>query len=800
MSEENLAKDLNLDIDDFESEPGVIDSEYKPSRPKRQGSLGMGILVGSILTIILELGMGLALDVANNLVERYIAYMLGIFVIFVVAFFVRSVWKMIFVAMPVVIGVSFILPFFLPNYFSALMAPFLNLIPLVQGVLDNSGSLGINVADFQLYIDLISTYGIILDFLIAIFVAFFAGIGLTSIVKIVTQSPSILTIFTFLFGGVFFIIGVIILPYAVVIFTGVAQFGLSFGVGGLALQQGMTLSAAGDNQGAATYFNQATEWFEQADAMLQGLSDLGAFYFMSTAVPDLRPLLENGFIVIKAGVSVAKGLGPIIGGVLNIQSGIDESMSALNQTSTLQLSASNLDTFDAGIEKMKIGFKNFTSAVPLIKEAINTLLGLDEKGLINSAASNGLEGTINAEQISLIKGAANLLKVTLDAFEVLITDTDPNSDAIDAPFIHLLKGALSLDDASTAVGETTSFEGTDVVFGNAVSNFTIVVDAMEEPIFTDFENTDVGNNSQVVDMKKQLSGIFNFIHDAGNVAISVGNFGVTASPVITKLNQTISVFSDPQYDNFTVIPNTVYDEMKTNLTNIIPQSEFLTVTAANSELNVAKMEANIANSSYGMMNTQATSFVNNFKNFNLTENANNIYSINGGFIGLIETIQGLRGVNDRFDAMQSEIDVLNALDVSTYTLAVDTEVKYRLGNINGNVTLANNELDQVLPSINNAIGNFSKVTNMPQMTTTGTALTNIKADILDLQCVGTVPNADGLCQVAYLIQESVILQTPPSTIYTSLNALNNSTDGQMQYLTGKIDNINTELQTISIAG
>ncbi len=630
------------------------------------------------------------------------------------------------------------------------------------------------------------------------------------LVKVFSNKPNVMTIISLPIGLFLFIIGVIVLPYFVVILTGVVHFGMAFGVGGLALNEGLALSAAGDVNGSNVYFNEATFWFEQADAMLQGLNDLGAFYFLGLSVPDIRPLIDNGFLVIDAGVSLAKGIGPMMNGITNIQIGIDAAMSALDSSDSSALSlSSDIDKFNAGIAQMEIGFADFTSSVNYVKEAINTLLQLNDQELIDAAAKNNLQDSINKEQLDLIRGAANLLDVTLDVFLVLINDANKNDDNISSPFIHLMLGAYALNSASTAIGNTTSFEGTTSAFEAADSNFTVVVDALQDPAFDKFYNSDVGSSTVILDMKDQLTGIFRFIEDSGNIAISVSEFGIVANPVLTGMNETMSVFSaeDPNnpgeklYDNFTVIPDAVYDEMLVNLTILYPEAAYMKVTGDIVDFYLAQMINRTETGYYGMMTDQASSFAQSFQEFNLTENADNFEFMIGGFIGMINTIKGLRAVDGVFANIGDDLDVINQLDLANYNLTMLDIIQTQLGYVNGNVTLANDMLDDTIPHIDNAIGNFSRIENMPQMNTTAQAFINIKEDIQQLQCTDQgLPTQKGLCEIEYLTQEPVFLSNPPASVNSTLHLLTDDPDGQLVFVDGKFVDINTEIQKVEVAG
>lgn len=798
MAEENYEKAVDVTEDTpVEAQPFYYE---EPEKKAKKGSMLMAILAGSVLTVIIGFIMGSALNVDANLVDRYLAYMLGIFVIFVMSVLARSIWKMILFAMPIVLALQFGLAFLLPDFFSAPMAPFLSVIPIAIEVVTSAEGLGLDVASYQQYIDLVDTYGIALDFVIALFVGFFASIGLVLLTKVFTQKIGLLTVFRLAFGLVFFFIGVIIFPYFLVVVTGVSQFSMAFGVGGLALNEGFTLTQAGDLDAADEYFQEATYWFEQADAMLQGINDMRVFALTSMTIPDFQALITNSYLLIQSGVDLAKGIGPALSGVAQIQSGITQAMGVLNAPGTglelNALSSTELAQFEEGIDIMEKGFGNLTAAFPAIEEAVNNLLLLDDEALLQSVNDvPQIQGAINEDNLGLFRGASELFLVVLNVLSVLISDADVTDDNISSPFVHLLKGALSLDSASSIVGDNTQFQGTTGVFQNAVSNFTIVVDSLNDPVFDELATADVGNDTTVIDIKNQMDGIVKFVRDAGEIAISVGEFGIAATPVLQRMNISLSILTN-DYADFTEIPDEAFDNMINNLTINYPDAEYMAVLGAEVDFNVAIMEGRSTGDYYGFMQSQAADFVTTFKEFSLTENAANLFYLNGGFIGLIKTIQILGDVDEQFEVVQTDLDVISGLDTSSFDLSQVEIIQNTLVNVNGNLTEINDKLGSAIPPIDNAAGNFSLIgPSMPQMATTATSLDNIKQHIIDLQCTTGTPDK-GFCRILVLTTEETFLSDPPTSIDETNLELN---DVQLPFVSEKFNDIQSELAGVSIA-
>ncbi|MCY3413318.1 MAG: hypothetical protein INQ03_16890 [Candidatus Heimdallarchaeota archaeon] len=707
--------------------PGIfpdLDGDTK----KGKSNLKLGLLVGIVSTLALELIIGIAMNASGNLVHRYLAYMLGIVIIFVMAIFTKSTFKMFLIGTPAVITISFALPFYQPSYFTGLMTPFLNLFPIIERMLQSAQTFGLTIDEgTQSIIDLILTYGIVLDFILALFVGTLASLGISGILKILRGKVGFLTLFTFGFTIAFFILGVIILPYVLVVFTGAAQFAMSFGMGGLALTEGMNL--VGEPTSDA-YFAEAKLWFMDAEAMLQGLDDLLLFTLLGQARPTLIPIIENGLLAMQAGVDLAEGVGPLLSGVTKISEGIMQSMSVIGgPASTLvtsSLSQSELETFNAGITQMEAGFVNITQSIEDIQDAITKITQINEEELNNAMQAEA--GTDVSGEIALMNDAAILFNSTLDVLKVLIAD---GSGEVRAPFIHLIYGALALQDVTQAVGETTSFEGTEAIFGNIINNLTIVVDTFDDPVFTAYDELQLDDNSPVLEVRDQISGMFKFIRDTGKISIAVGEFGIAAAPVLTSLNSSISIFTDPQYDNFTVIPDSVYDEKIAELNDTLDDAILMNLKGNETQDLIDSMDARSENGTYGLMSDAAGEFNAIFAELDLATNGKNFYHIAAGFQNMMWTMKRLKGVQLNVQNIQHNMALLQDLTIDVGTI---NEARLIIDNMDGNLTQADEGLNRTRYRIGLTAMNFTAAgTTMPQLQSTGTALLSISYHMVDIQ-------------------------------------------------------------------
>ena len=123
------------DNDEFyNEEPEYQKGSVIEEKKKKKGNLFLGLLIGIVATLVLEVLVGMMFNTQDNLVSRYFAYMMGIIILMVGSMIVKSALNMFFIGTPIIVGTSFILPYFFADYFSGLMAPFLSLLPILNHI------------------------------------------------------------------------------------------------------------------------------------------------------------------------------------------------------------------------------------------------------------------------------------------------------------------------------------------------------------------------------------------------------------------------------------------------------------------------------------------------------------------------------------------------------------------------------------------------------------------------------------------------------------------------------------------
>ncbi|MCE7734890.1 MAG: hypothetical protein GPJ54_08445 [Candidatus Heimdallarchaeota archaeon] len=764
------------------------ESYYADDVKSKSGSIKKGIGVGIIVTLVFELFVSFVLDAQGNLVHRYIAYMLGIVALFVAAIYSKSTWKMFFLGTPVIVAVSFILPLADSTIFAGLMSPFINLLPTINAINDSLEASGQDVSDLQETLDLLNTYGIILDFVLAIVVGTIASLGLVGFVKIFSKKPNILTIISFIFSLIFFIIGVIILPYILVVSTGVSQFALALGAGGVNLSAGFEIvSGDGDLNEANQFFDEAEKWFDEADEMLTGLEQMQVFALLGASAPDYKVLVDNFLILIDSAVDMAKSIGPMFIGITALQEGMEQSMNVLTTSlanSQLQMSALSTEDeaqFEAGIVKVKQGFGNISKAIPDIQSALLRFNDVNREETLQAADDQGVDVE---EQLNLIEGAVNLVNSALDILNILIIDADLNDDFVEEPLVHLLRGAVSLSDASSSVGDNSDFSGTGTTFENIINHLTVVVDTFDDPVFDAFETTDVLNVTELVDLKVELSGMFDFIQDSGNIAISMGEFGLVASPTLLKMNATMKIFKNSDFDQ---ISDSDYDSAIVNFTasdGIITGSAQMRDEGNDIDAQVANMALKSTNEEYGLMSGPATEFVSVFEEFEMGINGQNFFHLSHGFANILGTAKEMKVVQGEVDKIQVENTLLTGLDYATEAAQIDASIT----RINDSLQVIDTSLELAKINVTQAAGNFSAIgASMPQMATTADALTGTG---------GIVTNINNIqISISAMIAATSVLPTTVGEFNEKLTVIGD----ELTKINTELTNVDNNLGSVDVA-
>ncbi|MHA2030045.1 MAG: hypothetical protein ACW99Q_11680, partial [Candidatus Kariarchaeaceae archaeon] len=444
--------------------------------------------------------------------------------------------------------------------------------------------------------------------------------------------------------------------------------------------------------------------------------------------------------------------------------------------------------FDDGLVLVKQGFGNFSDAIPEIQNALTKFEKINREETLDAAASQGVESDVE-EQLNLIQGTVNLINAALDILNVLISPSElpPPSPGftVEEPLIHLLRGALSLTGASSSVGDNSDFSGTGPTFQSIINHLTVVVDTFDDDAFNTFENdTDVLEVEELVDMKDQLQGMFNFIQDSGNIAISMGAFGLVASPTLISMNETLQVFKEKE---FTDITPTEYKDRIDDFDlpgGIIENATRMMNDGEAVDNQVLAMEVRSNNDEYGLLSTAAEDFVSVFKDFDMATNGKNFFHLSHAFSNILKTGRDMTVVDSEVAKIQLESAFLSTVDYINNASAIDDSIL----RIEASLTIINEKLANATIFVTYASGNFSEIgQTMPQMAQTSDALTGP---------TGIVSNI-GATQTA-ITNMTTTTSTLPANNTDFINKLS-IIEEQLGLVSVELDNVTDNLTKVEIA-
>lgn len=772
---------------------------------KKSGSVMKGILVGIVITLIFEGSFGAVFTPETNLIHRYIAYMMGIVVLFVVAFLAKSKLKMVFLGIPITVIFSFIPPYIdevllggkgiFVSLFGSLGYTKPSLIALLD-LAQNSDQLALDSTTSS-YISMGLQYFFAIDLLIALIVGTIAGLGLTWIIQIFSKKPGILTIFSFAIALVLLIIGVLLLPYVMVGTSGILQFTTDLGAAGGNMTIGFSyFDGDMSNQTAIAlatpYFDDANRYFAEAVEVLLGINAFGLEFLVDQTQPQYKVLVNDGVIVLGAGQKMLEGLSPFLYAFSDLQTGMDVAMGALNLPTTtmagLSLAATPAD-FDAGLAQIERGFANFSLALKSIQNGLIELNKIDKAELINSLKTDAPDAATTVNQVF---NAISLLNATLDLFDSIIQPININGTLSErAPIIHLLLGALALSNVAKTIGNSTNFAGTEGAFDAVVGNLTVIKEVFNDPAFTNFKNLDYSDDEQLSQIHTEMVGAFNFLGDVSDVAIDIGHFGISIVPILQKTNQTLSFMTDTIAGgtNFLNISDAQFDAAIANMTDIAQVGENLETNANNIESKLTAMK-NQPDGYYGSLESSADEFSTMFDGFDLAQNAANFHYLGYAFSNLFVTMKDLKSTNLIVDRIKGNVTVIKESSGNQTQELID-----RAPIIKADVVAANQSIDVAKININNARTNLSKAYEdggMTQLATANDTFTGIETDMTDIQ------GPQGLGLIFEVMDDPAGYYTDPAKGNNDINKVMSDLEGAITYIGDKLISINNRMQNLNL--
>ncbi|MHA1223166.1 MAG: hypothetical protein ACTSP3_07910 [Candidatus Heimdallarchaeaceae archaeon] len=325
---------------------------------------------------------------------------------------------------------------------------------------------------------------------------------------------------------------------------------------------------------------------------------------------------------MDASLLLLGGANPMINGSYQIYMGFQDVAKALNQSTiggTLQIQKQfikqqvvNDTLFNRGVNKVELGLEILGSNTKALNDAIIEIDKANLTSITNFIGKLPFETTQIQEIVSDVIGYINSFSDVPAVVDILVNKPNINgSVSCYATLTHFLYGAYNLIKATEIIGDNSNYNGTSTFFQNAQSNLTLVSEQLNR-----------SEIQQVIDSETLFfNETLDFLYDMTKLSLDISLYGYELGEVFKGLNNTISYF-DQGYENITNYP-----EIIAELDQFVNRSDSLWSTSQNIENQISLMELKTSNDTYGVFRKPADLIVSSLKNFDLVENAENVYNI-----------------------------------------------------------------------------------------------------------------------------------------------------------------------------
>jgi len=793
----------------------MTDNEtYYQDSPMNDKKPSSSIIKGFIVTapMLISVMFGLNMIESPTITQSYMFYLLGLVIFGVFCWLTNSKLKMIFLGVPLFLAVIAAAAYLLPDFTYNMFTPFdehkgaiYDFTQVLKDFSDTPQDVQ-DIEDMEGFLDFV----FVIDLLIAFLVLFFGGLGLTMLMQSIRKSFGVMTVFSIVFGIFFTFLGILLLPYLWVAFTGSAEFGLTYGSGMVYVAQGFDVREENTTL-SDYYFDKADELFAKTDGQFESLEDLGIFFLLGSAQKDAKIYADNFVHLASATIDFTQGLVPFFTGLDTFMDGFEESMNAIDNESTVtqlalqeqsDMALSQIDdvAFNAGMDLLSSSFADFSIALDHFKDALNEFYEVQWDDLKSAAGAENIE-----DELNMAEDIIPVVNTVIDMFQVLINDyTYTNGTTTEHPvIIHVLYSAYALMSASQQIeGDQSSFEGTGKYWTWAGANLSRLEIALEDEVFDSIE-TPADMDETVADFITEFNGGINFLTDVVSIGVDLAEFGAVASEGMEGFITALEVF---ETGNFTEIDPAALTNATNAMDDVVDSTNALALLAPGLEDSFNNMSNTADAEEYGFFNDPAKEMAANFLEFEPENNANNLNFLAQGLSSLFKGVVALQAVTTAIDNVNTEYEVMNAAlpdPISSDPITAASVVQTGVANINASLDNAKNNLTVAGLHLNNTAGNFSLITG--EMDQLSSSADNIAQIVVDIGLI-----TDGITQLQVdltVLSDEAIALSPPdgSDIVLALGDLaydldpsNDAPASAMYNINAAIDDIDTQLNGITV--
>ncbi|MHA1259348.1 MAG: hypothetical protein ACTSRO_06870 [Candidatus Heimdallarchaeaceae archaeon] len=458
-----------------------------------------------------------------------------------------------------------------------------------------------------------------MGFIVVCLVICFVGcLSFAWVVNLFSAKKSVSITFLILLALFLLMFGLILTPIIQLSLAGFLDFGSNtllgsnYVVGGIEIMGNFENATQESINTALANFLLAAESIKEAR---NGLTMFSVIFGMFKVTKALIHFMDASLLLLG-------GANPMINGSYQIYMGFQDVAKALNQSTiggTLQIQKQfikqqvvNDTLFNRGVNKVELGLEILGSNTKALNDAIIEIDKANLTSITNFIGKLPFETTQIQEIVSDVIGYINSFSDVPAVVDILVNKPNINgSVSCYATLTHFLYGAYNLIKATEIIGDNSNYNGTSTFFQNAQSNLTLVSEQLNR-----------SEIQQVIDSETLFfNETLDFLYDMTKLSLDISLYGYELGEVFKGLNNTISYF-DQGYENITNYP-----EIIAELDQFVNRSDSLWSTSQNIENQISLMELKTSNDTYGVFRKPADLIVSSLKNFDLVENAENVYNI-----------------------------------------------------------------------------------------------------------------------------------------------------------------------------
>ncbi|MHA1708168.1 MAG: hypothetical protein ACTSYV_03710 [Candidatus Heimdallarchaeaceae archaeon] len=681
-------------------------------RKKHWSFFWWGCLFFFLWNILLMFILEVTLYPRETVVTGVIAYSLGLVGLITFVLLVRNV-KKIAISLPLLL----LLIFGLSVVFHILNVPIYNpLAPIAERAKLVTDSIKSSTYLFDtsaplfgvISVESIERWGLllfVLDYIISLIICFVGCLSLAWVVNLFSAKKSVSTTFLILLALFLLMFGLILTPIIQLSLAGFLDFGSNallgsnYIVGGIEIMGNFENATQENINTALANFLLAATSIEEAR---NGLTMFSVIFGMFRVTKALIHFMDASLLLLG-------GINPMINGSYQIYTGFQDVAKALNQSTiggTLQIQNQAIkqqvvnDTlFNSGVNKVELGLEILGSNTDVLNDAITEIDKANLTSITGFISKLPFENAQIQAVVSDVIGYINSFSNIPAVVDILAGKPTINgSVGRYATLTHFLYGAYNLIKATEIIGDNSNYNGTALFFQNAQSNLTLVSGQLSR------HEIQQVINSETLFFNETLS----FLYDMTKLSLDISLYGCELGEVFQGLNNTITYF-DQGYENITNYP-----EIISEVDVFVNRSDSLRSTSQDIESQISLMEIKTNNDTYGVFRKPAELIVSSLKNFDLGENAENIYNIAKALYHLFISMSYLKDTTNYIKLGETQF-----VNDSNYVAA------------NNSFQLANTSFYNSTAEMDIAIFymNQTATGKMDQLATTRTAFMNIKNDL-----------------------------------------------------------------------